>query len=241
MLLNNLPHYFPQFFFFRIIALQCYVSFCCTTAWFSNTCTCIPSLPSSRPPHPTPLGQRRAPGHRRAHIAPCAICSFPPAISFPCDSVSVSVLLPQFTLLSPPHHTCPHVHSLCLHLYSCPAGMVHLDHFSRFHIYALIYDICFYFSDLLYSVWQTLSSSTSLKMTQFHSFSWLSNIPHSPFFLKKDCIIFHISIVCSINPIYWIFRFFNVKKICTAFMIATFLDKTLKISKILFLDEIPSN
>ena len=43
------------------------------------------------------------------------------------------------------------------------------------------------------------------------------------------------------DPIYWIFRFFNVKKIYTAFMIATFLDKALEISKIMFLDEIPSN
>ena len=30
--------------------------------------------------------------------------------------------------------------------------------------------------DLLHSVWQTLGPSTSLQITQFHSFSWLSNI-----------------------------------------------------------------
>ena len=41
----------------------------------------------------------------------------------------------------------------------------------------LIYDICFLLSDLLHFVWQTLGSSTSLQMTQFFSFLWLSNIP----------------------------------------------------------------
>ena len=33
-----------------------------------------------------------------------------------------------------------------------PCKPVHLYHFSRFQIYALIYDICFSLSDLLYSV-----------------------------------------------------------------------------------------
>ena len=51
----------------------------------------------------------------------------------------------------------------------------HLYHFSRFHIYALIYHICF--SDLLPSVWQSLGPSMSLQMTQFCSFLWLSIIP----------------------------------------------------------------
>ena len=50
----------------------------------------------------------------------------------------------------------------------------HLYHFSRSHIYALIYNICF--SDLLHSVWQSLSPSMSLQTAQFHSFLWLSNI-----------------------------------------------------------------
>ena len=48
---------------------------------------------------------------------------------------------------------------------------------SRFHIHALIYDICFSLSDLLHSVWQSLDPSTSQQKTQFHSFLWLSNIP----------------------------------------------------------------
>ena len=58
-----------------------------------------------------------------------------------------------------------------------PCKPVHLYHFSRFHIYALVYNSCFSLSDLLHSVWQSLGPSTSLQMTQFHSFLWLSNIP----------------------------------------------------------------
>ena len=51
-----------------------------------------------------------------------------------------------------------------------PWKPVHLYHFSRYHIYALIYDICFSLSDLFHSVWQSLDPSTSLQMTQLHSF-----------------------------------------------------------------------
>ena len=58
-----------------------------------------------------------------------------------------------------------------------PCKLVHLYYFSRFHIYALIYDICFSLSDLLHCIWQSLDPSTSLQMTQFRSFLWLTNIP----------------------------------------------------------------
>ena len=58
-----------------------------------------------------------------------------------------------------------------------PCKPVHLYHFSRFHIYALIYDICFSLSDLLHSVWHSLDPFMSLQMTQFCSFLWLSNTP----------------------------------------------------------------
>ena len=57
-----------------------------------------------------------------------------------------------------------------------PCKPVHLHHFSRFHIYVLIYNF-FSLSDLLHYVWQSLSPSMSLQMIQFHSFLWLSNIP----------------------------------------------------------------
>ena len=38
--------------------------------------------------------------------------------------------------------------------------------FFRFHVYALIYDICFSLSDLLHSVWQSLGPSMSLQNLQ---------------------------------------------------------------------------
>ena len=60
-----------------------------------------------------------------------------------------------------------HLFSVCL--YFCFANRFICTIFSRFHIYALIYSICFSFSDLLYFVWQSLGSS-SLKMAQFCSF-----------------------------------------------------------------------
>ena len=49
--------------------------------------------------------------------------------------------------------------------------------FLRFHIYVLAHGICFSLSDLLHSVWQTLGPPTSLQITQFRFFLWLSNIP----------------------------------------------------------------
>ena len=41
----------------------------------------------------------------------------------------------------------------------------------------LAYGIYFSLSDFLHSVWQTLGPSTSLQITQFRFFLWLSNIP----------------------------------------------------------------
>ena len=52
--------------------------------------------------------------------------SFPPLVSIHLFSTSVSLFL--------------------------PCKLVHLYHFSRFHIYAFIYNICFSLSDLLHSV-----------------------------------------------------------------------------------------
>ena len=51
-----------------------------------------------------------------------------------------------------------------------PWKQFHQYCFFRFHMYALIYNICFSLSDLLRSIQQALSSSTSLELTQICSF-----------------------------------------------------------------------
>ena len=98
-------------------------------------------------------------------------------------SVYMSIPISQFITPPPPpppHHFPPLV---SIGLFSTSVSLflsckpVHLYHSSRFHIYALIYDICFSLSDLLHSVWQSLDPSMSLQITQFRSFLWPSNIP----------------------------------------------------------------
>ena len=96
-------------------------------------------------------------------------------------TVYMSILTSQFiTPPAPPHCHFPHLVSICLFSTSVslflPCKLVHLYHFSRFHIYELIYDICFSLSDLLHSVWQSLDPFTSLQMTQFCSVLWLNSI-----------------------------------------------------------------
>ena len=71
---------------------------------------------------------------------------------------------------------CPQVHLLCVCLSVPSLKICSSVPFSRFHTYVFIY-ICFSLSDLLYSVWQALGSSTSWQMTQFCSLLSPSNIP----------------------------------------------------------------
>ena len=97
-------------------------------------------------------------------------------------SVYTSIPISQF-IPPPPHHPRHFPPLVSIRLFSTsvslflPCKPVHLYHFSRFHIYALIYNTCFSLSDLLHSVWQSLDPSTSLQMTQFRSFLQLSTIP----------------------------------------------------------------
>ena len=79
---------------------------------------------------------------------------FPVAICFTFGSIYKSMPLFHFVpaYLSP--SLCPQVHSLCLRLYSCSASRFFrtIVFFFRFHIYVLVYGICFSLSDLLHSV-----------------------------------------------------------------------------------------
>ena len=94
-------------------------------------------------------------------------------------SVYMSIPISQFIPPQPPPHpaTCPPLVSIRLFSTSVslflPCKLVPLYHFSRFHIYALIYDICFSLSDLIHSAWQSPGLSTSLQMTQFPFYGWV--------------------------------------------------------------------
>ena len=105
--------------------------------------TCITSFLSLLPPprpHPTPLGH-----HRAWAGLPVLSSSFPLALYFTHGgvySLNSSHSLPSLLF--------PQVHSLQLCLYSCLANRLISTIFSRFHIYELIYIICFSLSDLLH-------------------------------------------------------------------------------------------
>ena len=82
-----------------------------------------------------------------------------------CGSKYISILISQFIpffLTS----LCTHVRSLSLRIYSYPRNRFICIIFSRFHIHALLYNICFFF--WLTSLFLTDSKSfISLQMTQF--------------------------------------------------------------------------
>ena len=104
---------------------------------------------------------------------------FPLAIYFTFGSLYMSMPPSHFVPAYPSHTPYPQVHSLVgLHLYSHLAPRFFISmFFLKFHICVLAYSICFPISDLLHSVWQTLGPSTSLQITEFRFFLWLSNIP----------------------------------------------------------------
>ena len=123
------------------------------------------SLPPIQPPHPTHLGH-----HRALSWASCALHQVPPAIYFAHGTGHTSVLLSQFIPLSssPAVSTCLFSY---LHLHYCPAN--------RF-IYIIFLDFTYmryYTIPVLLWVISFYMTSMSLQMTQFHSFSCLSNSP----------------------------------------------------------------
>ena len=128
---------------------------------------CI-TLPLGPPSQPSPSVQVLT-----EHWAelPALRSRFPLAICFTDGSAQTSTLTSPFIPSSP--HLCPHVCTLGLHLYSCLSIGLSVS-FSRFYIHALIFDICFSLSDLLYSVYQTLGMSLSIFLHLFNSLYWNS-------------------------------------------------------------------
>lgn len=93
--------------YWSMFGLWCCVTFCYTTKGISHLCTCIPSLWDISLSHPI--------GH---HRPPCAVQQLPTCLTHR----SVQILLFQ---LAPPSPSLPrrppHICSLHLHLYACPA------------------------------------------------------------------------------------------------------------------------
>ena len=96
-------------------------------------------------------------------------------IYFIYSSVYMSIPISQF--FSPLH---PPLVFICLFSMSVSLFLlckqIHLYHFFRSHIYALIYNTWFSLSDFLHSFWESLGPSMSLKVA-VSFFLWLTKIP----------------------------------------------------------------
>ena len=161
--------------YWSIIALQWCVSCCCTTKWISYTYTYIPISPPSWASLTPSLSH---PSRSSQSIELISLCYA--AASHYLSILHLAVYICQcYSLTSSqlplPHCVLKSIRYICVFIPALPLGSSIL--LFRFHIYALAYSICFPLSDLLHSVWQTLGPSTSLQITQFRSFLWLSNIP----------------------------------------------------------------
>ena len=160
-----LSFFFFKFFFnWRKIALQCCVGFCNTTKQTSHNYHFPLESPSPPPSHPSRSSQSTRLGSL-CHIATSHQLSILHTVVYICWRYFLHSSHSFLSLL------CPQVHSLYLRLHSFPASRFINTICFRFHIYALIYYICFSLSDLLHSVQQVLGSSTSLELTQINSFN----------------------------------------------------------------------
>ena len=146
-----IPFVFIYLFFnWRIITLQYCDFFCHTSTWVSHRYTCVPFpswtpfSPPSPPTHPSRLSQSIGFGFLASYI------TLPLAIYFIYGNVYVSMLFSQ--IIPPPS---PTVSKSLFFMSVFPLLPCMKDgwyHLSRFHIYALIYDVCLSLSDLLHSV-----------------------------------------------------------------------------------------
>ena len=114
----------------------------------------------------------RSPGggsflEHRAEL-PASRSVFPLAVDCIQGSAYVSILISQF---APPAPSLlrSHVQSQHPHLYSCP-GIVFICTIFRFHIYALIYDICFSLSYSPYAFITVIQFPVPLANLENHCF-----------------------------------------------------------------------
>ena len=151
-------------------------------------------IPLSWPsiPHPTPLGHHRAPSW-----APCAVQQLPTSNLFYTWSwtYASATLSIRHTLSSHSVFTSPFSMSAPPFL---PSKWVHQNHCFRVHVCV---NIRYFFSDLIHSVWQALSSSTSLQPIQFHFFLWLT----TPFCICTTSSLFiHLLMDIQVASMSWL-------------------------------------
>ena len=139
------------------MALQCCNGFCHKTARISISII-FPSF-LSLPPTLFPISPLLFVPDHQAEL-PVLNSNFPLAICFTYGNVCVSALCSQF-FPSSPFPVCPHICSLCLHLYSCPSNRftntIFLD-IKYKHYYIIFIFIFFLLSSLCL---------TSFKLIQF--------------------------------------------------------------------------
>ena len=125
------------YFFLNWSIIACCVSFCCTTKWISYVYSIPPpSRPSLTPVPPTPRS-RSSQGAELSSLSYTA--ASPSCLCYTWWCIYANATLPMHSTPFPlPVSTCLLSTSLFL-----PWKWVHLYYFSRFHMYALINDICF--------------------------------------------------------------------------------------------------
>ena len=139
----HLFYFFKFIFNWRIIVLQYCVGFCHTSVWISHRPTHVSfllNLPATFHPILIPLGCHKAPDLSYLHYVANSHW-----LSILCMVIYVAILL----------SICPPSPTVSTNLSSMSASLlllcrwIHQYHLSRFHIYALICNICFSLSDFI--------------------------------------------------------------------------------------------
>ena len=139
-------------FNWRLITLQYCSGFCHTLTWISHGFTCVPhpEPPSHLSPHPIPLGEPTAP----------ALSTLYHASNLDWRFVSCMIIY-MFQWHSPKSsHPRPlpqspkdcFIHLCLFYCLTVKGSYCYYYHLSKFHIYALIYCIGVFLSDLFHSV-----------------------------------------------------------------------------------------
>ena len=141
--------FFLDFFSVYLYYVTILYWFCHTLTWIHNGCTCVPhpEPPSHLPPYPIPLGYPSAPAPSILYHALDLDWRF----HFTYDNLHVSK---PFSHINPPSPS-PTESKRLFHI-SLSLLLSHIEHYryhlSTFHIYALIYCVGVFLSDLLHCI-----------------------------------------------------------------------------------------